>query len=336
MSFRLHDDLCSAERVSVTASAATDPLAANESAGGYALGIDVGGTKIHALAMAGSQLAAEEQIATKPGPEALLESILGLSARLAKRLRIDPDGFTSVGIGIPGLVDPADGHVRQALNLDINDWQLGAQLRRAFCCPIGVENDVKASALGAATLLAGPKANIAYLNVGTGTAMAAVSDGKLVRGENNAAGEIGHLAVFPQAAECICGQAGCIESISGGGPVQTRLNALGLGLAELFDLPDEAAHREAEAILTGIELAVRVAVAAYDPATIFLAGGVVENAPGLFERLIARLDAGARHSHLLAELNISARMSRIPPGIPVAALGAVEVGRSSRRETGKE
>ncbi|MDR1431685.1 MAG: hypothetical protein LBI99_06155 [Propionibacteriaceae bacterium] len=75
-----------------------------------------------------------------------------------------------------------------------------------------------------------------------------------------------------------------------------------------------------------------MAVAVYDPETIFLAGGVVENAPGLYERLLARLDDGARDSHLLAEQNISARMARIPAGMPIAALGAAEVGRAASRQ----
>ncbi|MDR1430953.1 MAG: ROK family protein, partial [Propionibacteriaceae bacterium] len=253
----------------MTASAAIAAQAPSESSR-HALGIDVGGTKIHALALAGRQVVAEEHIATEPGPEALLKSILGLSAKLAKRLRIPPDGFASVGIGIPGLVDPATGRVRQAVNLDIGEWQLGAELRKAFTCPIGVENDVKASALGAATLLSGPKANLAYLNVGTGMAMAAVLDGRLVRGTNNAAGEIGHLALFPRGAECVCGQRGCVETVSGGGPTQARLAANGLSIVELFTDPSKIARQEAEAILSGIELAVRMAVAVYDPETIFL------------------------------------------------------------------
>ena len=99
-----------------------------------------------------------------------------------------PGSVVSIGIGIPGQVDPATGLVRTAVNLGISELDLGPRLTAALGLPVTVDNDVKAAALGAANHLGLADGDLAYLNFGTGVAAAAVVHGRLVRGHGNLAG----------------------------------------------------------------------------------------------------------------------------------------------------
>ena len=178
------------------------------------------------------------------------------------------------------MVDSDAGAVRHAVNLGIdgNGVALGAALAESLGVPVGVENDVNAAAVGAAALLGAD--DLVYLSIGTGIAAGAVLDGRLRRGANGAAGEIGHLAVDPDGPRCACGQRGCLETVasgaaigrrwpgSGGAPFRSLLAAAADGDAEAAALRDEVARRLADAVsVLGLLL---------DPAVVAIGGGAAE------------------------------------------------------------
>ena len=101
-----------------------------------------------------------------------------------------------------------------------------------------VDNDVKATALGAADYLRAGDGDLTYINFGTGVSAATIAAGTLVRGAGNLAGEIGHLAVDPTAEQCACGQRGLYRGASGGGRIAQRLAVLGppVSLANLIEI----------------------------------------------------------------------------------------------------
>ena len=84
---------------------------------------------------------------------------------------------------------------------------LAAAVAPVLGVPVRVENDVKAAALGAASLRGGTL-SMGYLNLGTGIAAAIVTGGVLWRGARGGAGEIGHLSIDPAGPVCRCGQRG--------------------------------------------------------------------------------------------------------------------------------
>lgn len=295
----------------------------------WSLGIDIGGTKAHGLVLdAADQVLAQRVLPTAPSPEGVRATVVGVARALADDLRIAPSSFTSVGLGIPGLVDHARGIVETAVNLGIARCDLADLLAADFPVVVRVENDLKATALGAGLVLGEPARDLAYVNLGTGLSAAAMSNGQLVRGLRNGAGEIGHLAIDPAGEPCGCGQFGCLETVLGGQYLAPRLAARGLNLAELDRDPRTAAIAERNRIVAALATALTLVVTAYDSTAIALGGGVVGAAPWLRAAVVDELRRRAAGSAFLSGLAIHDRLVTLPVGSPVAAIGAALVGRS--------
>ncbi|MBD3751057.1 MAG: ROK family protein, partial [Micrococcales bacterium] len=203
------------------------------------LGLDVGGTKTDAVAVApDGAIVARTRLATGWGPDAVVQTILAAVSGLCADPALATADIRSVGIGIPGRIEPGSGRVEHAVNLGVETLDLAAAVAPALGVPVRVENDVKAAALGAASLRGGTQ-SMGYLNLGTGMAAAVVTDGVLWRGARGGAGEIGHLSIDPAGPVCRCGQRGCIEALAGGGAVSARWGKPGaLPIRDIFDAAD--------------------------------------------------------------------------------------------------
>src|SRR5690606_32708481 len=182
------------------------------------VGLDVGGTKVHAVAIGDDNtILAEARLATRTGDDGVVASIRDAIAQVV------PEGVVAslIGIGVPGQIVPGTNRVQHAVNLGITDLDLAAALAPYTAAPVRIENDVKAATIGAHALRGGGDA-LAYLNIGTGVAAGLMLHGKLHRGSQGIAGEIGHMSVDPAGPACRCGQHGCIEALCGGGAVTER------------------------------------------------------------------------------------------------------------------
>jgi predicted NBD/HSP70 family sugar kinase len=287
----------------------------------FRLGIDVGGTKAEAIVLdSGNVVVAQARTVTRPKPDGITATVRELAAQVAEQLGIEPREFASVGIGIPGIVDHEQGRVESAVNLEIEAVDLAARLDGCFDAPVSVDNDVKATALGACQLTGAT--NLCYLNIGTGVAGATVMNGELLRGTMNGAGEFGHLSIDPTGEECRCGQRGCVETILGGSYLNLHLGRLGLDLRTLDQATIPAARSARSRILWALDHCVTMLGIAYDPALIVLGGGIVSVARWLLPMLRGRLEAEAAASGFLAGYALPERVIELKTEIPVAALGA--------------
>lgn len=292
------------------------------------LGIDIGGTKAHGLVLDGAdRILAEQVLPTEPTEAGVRRTVVAVARALADSLGVAPTAFATVGLGIPGLVDHTSGVVKTAVNLQITHTDLPALLTADFDAAVRVENDVKATALGAGLTLGKTHRDLAYVNVGTGLAAAAVSNGRLVRGTRNGAGEIGHLAVDPAGERCGCGQRGCLETVLGGSYLTRRLRALGLDLDGVGSDPRPEAAAERERLVTALGTALTLVVIAYDSAAVVLGGGVLRALPWLLPAVADELRRRAAESPFLAGLGVADRLVELPTTSPVAAIGAAVVGR---------
>ncbi len=287
------------------------------------VGLDVGGTKTAAVAVdAAGQIRAQARLETGWGPEAVIRTIVDA----VDALGLDGD-IGTVGVGIPGQVDA--GHVAHAVNLGIDGLDLAVALRRRLEVPVRVENDVKAAAIGAAARHGAGRA-IAYLNLGTGVAAGIVADRELWRGANGAAGEIGHISIDPSGPDCRCGQRGCIEAFAGGGSIAQRWGRPGaLPVRDVFDAADagdEHARQLRAGLAFGVAAAVRVLLLTADADVVVLGGGLTLLGGRLLDDLRGELEASAAASAFLRSLRLSERVEVLPPGIPIAALGAALIG----------
>ncbi|MDR1851178.1 MAG: ROK family protein [Propionibacteriaceae bacterium] len=291
------------------------------------LGIDVGGTKAEAVTLdAEGKILARQVVPTMKGAEGVYQTIGALTGRMQECLGVEAKAFTSVGVGIPGLVDPATGVVKTAVNLDLAEAPLKAMLERDFSVPVAIENDVKATALGALRFARTP-ASLTYINIGTGFSTATVMDGRVLRGKSNGAGELGHLVVEPGGDLCGCGQHGCVETVVGGKYLTVRMQGLGVDLRALFNTDTDRAKAEVKRILCAMRTLVEAVLTAYDPEAIVLGGGIVEAAPWLTEAVKTVFEEDAKESEFIAGLDPAARIFELRTSDPVAAIGAALVGR---------
>lgn len=300
------------------------------------LGFDVGGTKIDAVAAtATGEVVHRVRRPTGWGPAAVLSAVAETADEIATGLGIRTSDFSSAGIGIPGQADEAQRTISHAVNLGIEELDLAAALEPVLGTRVRTENDVKAAALGAA-LLHGRPGTVAYLNLGTGVAAGFVTDGQLWRGARGTAGEIGHIVVDPRGPACRCGQSGCVEMYVGGGAIARRWGRdAALPVLDVFDAAD-AGDAEAIALRDGLAFgvasALRFIALSVDPDFTVLGGGVTALGDRMLTRVMAELERGATASPFLASLELSARVSVLPAGSPVAALGAALIAARTHEQ----
>jgi len=120
-----------------------------------------------------------------------------------------------IGIGVPGLVDVADGRLLFAPNLGWRDISLKEMIEAQFPVPVFVANEANLAALGESTFGAGIDSNfMVYISSGVGLGGGIVLNGNLLQGATGFAGEIGHMTVERNGRQCNCGNKGCWETVA--------------------------------------------------------------------------------------------------------------------------
>lgn len=294
------------------------------------IGLDIGGTKTDAVAIApdGRELARVRRPSGFGADEVIA------SAEIAVREALSLAGarmtdVTSVGVGIPGVIDEATGRVRHAVNLGVTDLPLAELLSTRLVAAVFVENDVKAASLGAWHLL-GLTGSAALLNLGTGLAAGVVVDGRLWRGSRGGAGEIGHAPVDPAGVACSCGQVGCLETLASGSAIarmwQTDAAYPAVDLFDRADAGEAAAIAVRDTFVGGVGQAVRMLALSADVETVVIGGGLSALGERLHSRVLETLAGWAAGSPFLASLDLPSRTRMLPPSTPVAAVGAAMLG----------
>src|SRR2546423_4009044 len=181
----------------------------------FAVGVDLGGTnmRIAAVDESGKQL---EVISTstevKRGREsvvgAMCDAIRALSAKFSSSYRL-----AGTGIGVPGIIDMKSGLVKESPNLpDWANYPVREEIQRRLGSSVILENDASAAALGEKWMGAGRDVdNMCMITLGTGVGGGIVLDGHIWHGMTGMAGELGHMAVYPDGVQCGCSNRGCLE-----------------------------------------------------------------------------------------------------------------------------
>jgi glucokinase len=183
-------------------------------------GIDLGGTKIQAIVVAGEQGVVGEARHPTPrddGPGGVVAAMAAALREAASHAGVEPPALAGVGVGSPGDVSPGTGTVANAGNLP--DWResfpLATRLSSELGTPVAVGNDVSVATNAEHALGAG-RGYDSVLGVFWGTG---VGGGLVLGGEpwhgRGAAGEIGHMVIKRDGAKCPCGNHGCLEAYAG-------------------------------------------------------------------------------------------------------------------------
>jgi len=249
------------------------------------IGVDLGGTKIEAVAL--DRDGQERGRRRVPTPRGRYGATLAAITTLVEGLERESGEPARVGIGMPGALSPATGLVKNANSVWLNGRPLRQDLERLLHRPLRFANDANCFALSEARDGSGEGAPVVFgVILGTGTGGGVVVHGRVLGGPNAVAGEWGHNPLpWPRPGEwpgaaCYCGRSGCVETfLSGPGVTRDHREATGEEL-DAMTIAARAADGDAacEATLARYEerlaRALATVVNLLDPDVVVLGGGL--------------------------------------------------------------
>ncbi len=178
----------------------------------------MGGTKILAAVINSKDgIIARAKVATKSNSseKSYIESLVSIIRKVISISGVRELRIRAVCLGIPGSVNSQTGKIGLAPNLGLKNFYIKEKLQNKIPYPVLVENDVNLGALGIQQFGVGKKSkNMFAMFIGTGIGGALIFDGKIYRGTNFMAGEIGHMIVQKNGPMCGCGKNGCFEAVA--------------------------------------------------------------------------------------------------------------------------
>ncbi len=184
----------------------------------YKLGIDLGGTNIVAgLVDEEYNIVAKASCKTNvPRPESdICDSMAEVALKAIEKAGVTIEDVESIGIGVPGAVNPKTGVIEYSANLFFHNWEVVKMMEERLNTKVHIENDANAAALG--EYLAGSAKgakNAVAITLGTGVGGGIIINGKIYSGSNFAGAELGHMVIVKDGKECGCGRKGCWEAYS--------------------------------------------------------------------------------------------------------------------------
>ena len=252
------------------------------------IGIDIGGTKLAAIALdnMGNQLAVKN-IPTPKGYKNALNEIIRVTEQLEKEVQLPVKG---IGISLAGIVNN-NGSIKYAANLPwLIEKPLISDLKKyKHNCPIAIANDANCFTMSEAFDGAAANTKVVFgLTLGTGVGGGIVINGHIYRGINNLSGEWGHIP-FPNwnstkvpRVKCSCGRYGCIETLLSGRALERIYQSLSGNLINVPQIVKNASRNDKNAKSAmhiyhqRLAEALSLVVTLIDPDVIVVGGGLSE------------------------------------------------------------
>ena len=309
------------------------------------VGVDIGGTKITVIVVDENEqelanLTSATDVSTK---ENTLNSIVNAIQDTLAVAKVSLDSVVGIGIGIPGKINPVDGSVEFAVNLNWISYPAGQHLEEILGVPCYLKNDVQLAALGIHYFYYSDIQNLIYVAVGTGVAAGIILNQKLHRGSNGMAGEFGHMVVDPNGPKCKCGNQGCLETYIAGPAYTTAALQAKEGLlvemrqngpvtavsvfkaAQQNDATAQEIINNAGAMLgRGLQNLIM----AYDPDKIIIGGGVSQARAPFLQAILREWDRQNTLSPLAADLLKEDKIELAPQNRNFGAWGGIALVES--------
>jgi predicted NBD/HSP70 family sugar kinase len=290
-------------------------------------GVDLGAShcRVALMDIGGTTLATKEDpLSIADGPESVLRHVERTLHTLLKETGREPGTLRSIGVGVPGPVEFSTGRpVDPPIMPGWHQYPIPEFFASRFSVRALVDNDVNVMALAEQRRAFPDTRYLLYIKVGTGIGCGIVADGRLHRGAQGCAGDIGHIRVGDQEEPCRCGNSGCLEAVAGGAALAARLAGLGLEAASGSDVVRlvKSGNRDAVRMVREAGRAVGEVLASlvnfFNPDTVVLGGALA----AVHDQLLAGVrEAVYRRSHPLATHVLRIEPSRT--GEDAAALGA--------------
>ncbi|MEV6105193.1 ROK family transcriptional regulator [Streptomyces sp. NPDC051940] len=290
-------------------------------------GVDLGAShcRVALMDIGGTLLAVQEDpLRIGEGPGVVLRHVEQTLHRLLKETGREPRTLRSIGLGVPGPVEFSTGRpVDPPIMPGWHHYPIPEFFAEHFGVRALVDNDVNVMALAEQRRAFPGTRYLLCIKIGTGIGCGIIADGRLHRGAQGSAGDIGHIRVGEREELCRCGNSGCLEAIAGGASLAERLTEAGLPAASGLDVVRlvKDGNREAVRMVREAGRAVGEVLAGlvnfFNPEVVVLGGALA----AVHDQLLAGVrEAVYRRSHPLAT-----HVLRIEPthtGEDAAALGA--------------
>jgi predicted NBD/HSP70 family sugar kinase len=301
---------------------------------GCVLAVDLGVTSVDvAVTDLSAQILATvgHPIDIADGPGVVLAEVDRLAQQVLAEAGLTPGDVCAVGVGVPGPVEFSTGRPSHPpIMPGWHDYPIPSAFGR-YECPVYVDNDVNVMALGEIGI-GGSVQDVLVVKVGTGIGCGVIVDGRVYRGAQGSAGDIGHIYVAPadgRTVVCRCGNENCLEAIAGGGALLRDAIAAGLPVRTTREVVERAAQGDGPSLelvrnagrTIGTVLAALVNF--FNPHRIVMTGGVAQAGAPL---LAGIREAVYRRSMPLAARALEITVSDAPDlsGRVGAALMAIE------------
>jgi len=245
------------------------------------LAVDIGGTKFAVALFEGDKMIRRESRPTdrEGARDWMLQQVVGIAGAWKREA-----SFERCGIGFGGPVDFGDQRVAFSTHIGgWNDFKLTSFLADALGVPAIMDNDANAGALGEAVYGAGRGHDpLFYMTLSTGIGGGIYAGGKIWRGADGWAGEIGHVAIRPDGPECLCKARGCFERL-----------CCGLWLERDHGKPAKELLRDPNFVdryVVDLALGLKACIMLMNPSRIVIGGGISNAGDALFGPLRAELD----------------------------------------------
>lgn len=222
--------------------------------------------------------------------DGLLELGYEIFQNICREQGVDQNKVTCMGISCCGLVDYEAGISRFSPQLGWKNQNVKERAQQIFQIPVSVDNDMKMALIGATFQSAEMSASdVVYLSIGAGVGAAVMYEGKMIRGVNNAAGEIGHAMFSLNGRHCVCGKDGCLSAYISEQGVVRECGKRGHTVEEVRDLMKYYRLRDAWAIEMVETLTKDMAIAfcnmiyTYNPKYLLVGGNLVVDSPELYD-----------------------------------------------------
>jgi predicted NBD/HSP70 family sugar kinase len=220
---------------------------------GCVLAVDLGASSVDvAVTDLSAQILATvgHPIDIADGPRAVLAEVDRLAQKVLAEAGLTPADVCAVGVGVPGPVEFSTGRPSYPpIMPGWHDHPIPSAFGR-YECPVYVDNDVNVMALGEIGV-AGSVQDLLVVKVGTGIGCGVIVDGRVYRGAQGSAGDIGHIYVGQpdgRTVGCRCGQDNCLEAIAGGQALLRDARAAGLPVETVRDVVQLATHGDGAAL----------------------------------------------------------------------------------------
>lgn len=295
----------------------------------YVLGVDVGPHRVYCEVadLNGTIVARQRRDVTAAGDAHanLLDGVEATMRDVLAKAPVPAPALASVGVGMPGIVDPRRGAAVQAPSMPGRDLlELGRLLQRNVSCPVHVENDVNLAVLAERWRGAGSQTdNLLLVQWGSRVGAAVLLQDQLLRGAHDAAGEIGFVDLEEEPQGVQAGGYGPLESAVGIEWILRRARSLGDNLsADAAAVLSAAADGDSRALQVVDEACAQLArglapfLLAIDPELVIIGGGVVLAGDAILTAL---------RRHLTKRVIVVPRIELSRLGDDAVALGAVHI-----------